>query len=285
MRAAKFIILFGVILGGLCWFLYSENHHIQRTQLDLFGADLPAAFEGFTIVHLSDFHNQKYGPDVKSVIPFVENAHPDLIAFTGDLVDSRNFRPEPALELMRELVPIAPVYYVPGNHEWATGRYEWLETQLRAIGVRVLRNERDRLTRDAAEIAVLGIDDPIFQGNRTDAVSREITAALEGLKPEAFTVLLSHRPEVMPTYADLGLDIVLTGHAHGGQVRLPLVGGLVAPHQGLFPTYDAGVYEMEQTRMVVHRGLGNSIVPLRLFNRPEVVVIRLHGAKSRSEGE
>lgn len=275
-NTAKTILCMLMLVGGLIGFFCYENRSIVLTRFDLYFDKLPAEFEDFTIVHLSDFHNQHYGPGARAVIPFVERAKPDLIAFTGDLVDRRQFRGEPALELMRGLVRLAPVYYVNGNHEWGSGRYDQLEMQIRELGVRVLRNERKRVLRGNTEIAVLGIDDPVFRGNGPDVLFRELSAARSGLEPEVFTILLSHRPEAMKVYAQGAVDLVLSGHAHGGQVRLPLVGGLVAPNQGLFPKYSAGVYEMERTRMVVHRGLGNSIVPLRLFNRPEVIVIQLH---------
>lgn len=276
VRIVKILTLIVVLLGGMIWFFHVQNRSIVVTPVDLSFDYLPASFEGFTIVHLSDYHNQNYGPRLEDLLSAVKMANPDLIAFTGDLVDMRQFHGEKALDLMRQLVTVAPVYFVNGNHEWATGQFDLLEAQLREIGVHVLRNQREVLVRREGELALLGIDDPVLENDELVALTWELSQAMAGLPEQTFTVLLSHRPEAMEVYARLSIDLALTGHAHGGQFRLPFLGGLVAPNQGFFPSYSAGVYEEQRTRMVVHRGIGNSIIPLRLLNRPEVVVIRLH---------
>lgn len=183
------------------------------------------------------------------------------------------------MELIRELVKKYPIYFVTGNHEKWSGKYNDLEKELKKHHVTVLRNEHVTIHKGEQKINLLGIDDPAFvAGNRDEGnvVKDEILKAKFEMKPHAYNVLLSHRPEFLAEYANEKIDLVLSGHAHGGQVRLPFIGGLVAPNQGIFPTYTAGLYEKQNTSMVVSRGLGNSVIPQRIFNRPELVVVQLN---------
>ena len=172
---------------------------------------------------------------------------------------------------------IAPCYYVSGNHEARIPEYENLKTGLETAGVVVLENERIALERNGATILLIGVDDPSFQTDYLLGDSPVVmTDALNSLtQKDAYTVLLSHRPELFDTYAASGLDIVFTGHAHGGQFRLPFLGGVIAPNQGLFPKYDSGLYTQGNTNMLVSRGIGNSIIPIRFNNRPEIIVVEL----------
>ncbi|SCC28504.1 Phosphoesterase [Bacillus mycoides] len=205
--------------------------------------------------------------------------HPDIIVITGDLIDSKSYDAEISLQVIRELVTEYPVYFVTGNHEQWSGKYNSLEKELKKYNVTVLRNEHVSIQKDGQEINLLGIDDPEFtSGNRDEEhiVKSEIRKAKDGMHSDGFKVLLSHRPEFFEEYADEKVDLVLSGHAHGGQVRLPFIGGLVAPNQGILPKYTAGLYEKQNTSMIVSRGLGNSIIPQRVFNRPEIVVVQLN---------
>jgi predicted MPP superfamily phosphohydrolase len=188
------------------------------------------------------------------------------------LIDARRYEEQVSLTLMKRLVAIAPTYFVTGNHEWSSGQFAALEGKQRDAGVQVLRNEAMQLTRAAASIRLLGIDDPLGSYDEGNTVASAITSAA----PEnAFTLLLSHRPEWFSVYVNLGVDVVFSGHAHGGQVRIPFVGGLIAPNQGWLPAYTAGAHQNEATTMIVSRGLGNSVIPQRVFNRPEIVVVTL----------
>ena len=174
---------------------------------------------------------------------------------------------------------IAPCYYVTGNHEARVSEYYELRDGLIEQGVVVLDDERIELELSGKTIALLGVNDPSFQ---TDYLFGDSETVMQGKLQEIsdeeneFTILLSHRPELFGVYADSNMDLVLSGHAHGGQFRLPFVGGLVAPNQGLFPKYDAGLYTEENTNMIVSRGIGNSILPFRFNNRPEVILIDLY---------
>ena len=172
-----------------------------------------------------------------------------------------------------------PAYYVTGNHEARVSEYNELKEGLIDQGVVVLDDERIELELSGETIALLGVNDPSFQTDYlfgdSETIMKNRLQEISDAKNE-FTILLSHRPELFEVYADNNIDIILSGHAHGGQFRLPFVGGLVAPNQGLFPKYDAGLYTDENTNMIVSRGIGNSILPFRFNNRPEVIIIDLY---------
>ena len=239
---------------------------------------LPGAFDGYRIAHISDFHNTEIGEGNSKLLSMLREAEPDIIAITGDLIDSRNTDISIALSFIEEAVQIAPCYYVAGNHEARVREYDALKSGLKAAGVIVLENEKLTINDSGEGITIAGVNDPSFC---TDYLSGDaaavIGARLSELTTEenGFTILLSHRPELYDTYADYGINLVLSGHAHGGQFRFPFLGGLIAPNQGLFPKYDSGLYAERGTNMIVSRGIGNSIVPLRFNNRPEVILIEL----------
>lgn len=252
------------------WVLWG-NKALQLNAITAESEYLPDAFAGYRIAHVSDLHNAKMGQDNKKLLVLLEKAEPDMIAITGDLIDSRRTDIDTALAFAAEAVKIAPCYYVPGNHEARITEYAALRDSLTTLGVTVLEDARVTVHKDGQKITIIGVKDPSFQSN-TDMHNR-----LQQLTDEAdsYTVLLSHRPELFDTYVQNGADLVLSGHAHGGQVRLPFTGGLIAPHQGLFPEYDSGLYVREDTSMIVSRGIGNSLFPLRFNNRPEVILITL----------
>lgn len=184
-----------------------------------------------------------------------------------------------ALDFVKEAVKIAPVYYVTGNHEASLSQYNELKAGLETIGVTVLDNDAVQLNHGKEAISLIGLSDPDFtiKGDIFGEVPAMVSTKLNNLADDenSYTILLSHRPELFESYVHCNIDLVLSGHAHGGQFRLPFIGGLIAPNQGLFPQYDAGLYTSGSTNMIVSRGLGNSIIPIRFNNRPEVVVIEL----------
>lgn len=278
-KKTKRIILFIVTLIGMSVFFYVQNNLISITRVDITSSKIPSTFKGFKILQISDLHNKKFGNNQETLIQKVKGENPDVIVITGDLIDSKSYDAEVSMELIRELVKKYPIYFVTGNHEKWSGKYNDLEKELKKHHVTVLRNEHVTIHKGEQKINLLGIDDPAFvAGNRDEGnvVKDEILKAKFEMKPYAYNVLLSHRPEFLAEYANEKIDLVLSGHAHGGQVRLPFIGGLVAPNQGIFPTYTAGLYEKQNTSMVVSRGLGNSVIPQRIFNRPELVVVQLN---------
>ncbi|QWG33670.1 metallophosphoesterase [Bacillus mycoides] len=277
-KTKRIILLIGTLVG-ISIFLYLQNNLISITEVKITSSKIPSSFKGYKILQISDLHNKKFGDNQDVLIKKVKNLHPDIIVITGDLIDSKSYDAEISLQVIRELVTEYPVYFVTGNHEQWSGKYNSLEKELKKYNVTVLRNEHVSIQKDGQEINLLGIDDPEFtSGNRDEEhiVKSEIRKAKDGINSDGFKVLLSHRPEFLEAYANEQVDLVLSGHAHGGQVRLPFIGGLVAPNQGMLPKYTAGLYEQQNTSMIVSRGLGNSIIPQRVFNRPEIVVVQLN---------
>lgn len=270
-------VVAAILFALIAWIIWG-NTALELNTYTVTSSKLPQSFDGYRIAHVSDLHNAEMGKDNEKLLTMLRDADPDMIAITGDLIDSRNTDIEVALQFVRAAVKIAPCYYVTGNHEARISKYDELEAGMEATGVVVLEDEKTKISLEGGEITLIGVNDPSYQTDYLfgDAGS-VMNAKLEELHTEngEFTILLSHRPELFETYVDHDLDLVLSGHAHGGQFRLPFVGGLVAPNQGFFPEYDAGLYSMNHTNMIVSRGIGNSILPFRFNNRPEVIIIEL----------
>lgn len=274
-RKFRVIILIIIITLG---FLFIENNWIGITRIDVKSKKLPVSFIGLKIVHLSDLHNKEFGKNQRVLLNKIRLERPDIIVFTGDLVDSRRYNEEPSLELMEECVKIAPVFYVTGNHEERTGKSNELSQKLKKLNVNVLKNSSYKIKKGKSSIYILGIDDPTFYrgiGDDRKRIDLEIQKSLKDVNENSFKILLSHRPEQFLVYSNKKMDIVFSGHAHGGQVRLPFIGGLIAPNQGFNPKYTSGKYEMNNSVMIVSRGLGNSLAPIRIFNRPEIICVTL----------
>ena len=272
------LAILAVILAALILWTLWGNTALELNTYVVESENLPERFSGYRIAHISDLHNAQMGRDNEKLLAMLRQAEPDMIAITGDMIDSRNTDVAIALGFAEEAMKIAPCYYVTGNHEARVAEYAAFKEKLMSLGVIVLANERIELEREGQRIALLGVDDPSFQTDYlTGDAETVMETGLQALTQEdaAYTVLLSHRPELFDIYAQNGIDLVLSGHAHGGQIRLPFIGGLAAPNQGIFPKYDAGLYTSGATQMIVSRGIGNSIIPLRFNNRPEVILIEL----------
>lgn len=273
MKRKILSIIFLVIILGI--FVYKGNNHITINEIDAKSRKLPKEFEEYSIVHLSDLHSKSFGKNQKVLIKKIKNINPDLIVITGDIVDSRRYNEKPSIDLVKEVSSIAPVYYVSGNHEIRSGKLPSLEKKLKRSGAIVLRNESRIIRRGKAEILIAGIDDPYSNQKKESALMNyEINMAV-GSNKDLYKILLSHRPEKFKVYIKNNIDLTFTGHAHGGQVRIPLIGGVIAPNQGWFPKYTSGKHEKGNSTMIISRGLGNSLAPIRVFNRPEIVVVTL----------
>ena len=278
-------VIAAALLGLIVWTAWG-NTALEISEYTIAGSRLPDGFSGFRIAQVSDLHNARMGDDNEKLLALLRDAGPDIIVITGDLVDSRNTDTGAALRFAGAAMQIAPCYYVTGNHEARIAEYGDLKTGLEAAGVIVLENEGMELERNGQSIMLTGADDPSFQ---TDYLTGDSAAVMSGVLDslivhDAYTILLSHRPELFETYAASGVDLVFTGHAHGGQFRLPFIGGVVAPNQGLFPKYDSGLYTQGNTNMLVSRGIGNSIIPFRFNNRPEIILVELQTEKSPTAG-
>lgn len=273
-------ILSGILLILIVWTAWG-NIALELNTYTMSSRGLPDAFDGYRIAQVSDLHNAEFGDGNQRLLDMLREAEPDMIAITGDLIDSRKTNIAVALAFAEEAVRIAPCYYVSGNHEARVPEYRELKAGLEDAGVTVLDDARVEIEISGKSITIIGVNDPSFLADYLTSDAAVMDRKLSELSSEgaSFTILLSHRPELFDTYAAHEMDLVLTGHAHGGQFRLPLIGGLIAPNQGLFPKYDDGLYSEENTNMIVSRGLGNSIIPFRFNNRPEVVLIELKSQK------
>lgn len=224
---------------------------------------------------VTDFHSSDNADDV---VAMVASGAPDAVLMVGDMFDddTANRPTERTLSLMRRLSAQYPCYYVSGNHEAWTGEMDALYQQTEEAGVTVLRMSSGVLTVRGQRIALCGIPDPyemVFSG--APDTEEQLRQAMENVDSADFTVLLAHRPELLAKYAQFPLDLVVSGHAHGGQVRIPgVLNGLYAPNQGWFPKLAGGAYTQDGTTLIVSRGLAVRTRLPRIFNRPEVVLVR-----------
>ncbi|MBT2582691.1 metallophosphoesterase [Planococcus sp. ISL-109] len=272
MKKLIALLFVALLLWGFVWV---NNKWIVTTEYTIQSEKLPDAFAGKRIVQVSDLHNTEFGNEQKSLVSKVKAANPDVIFITGDLIDSNHYDLGRSLAAVDGLVEMSEVYYVIGNHEVSSNRLDdEIIPALEERGVEVLRNRSVMWEEDGESVRIGGIDDPLMDVffNEEEFTRNSITEAGLG---EEFTLLLAHRPEQLEVYASEGVDAVFAGHAHGGQIRIPGLGGLIAPGQGWFPDMTEGVFESGDTQLILSRGLGNSGFPLRIFNLPEVVVVTL----------
>ncbi len=217
---------------------------------------------------LSDLHSCVYGKDQHALVDTVAAQAPDAVLLAGDIVDD-DLPEKNAWTVIKALSAVYPCYYVTGNHEWWSGEAERICSQMEAYGVTVLRGENASLTLNGQTVMLCGIDDP-----DSGQSVKQLEKAGASLSKDAYTVLIAHRPERFAFYQRYPFDLIVCGHAHGGQWRIPgLMNGLYAPGQGLFPSHAGGRYDFDGGTMLVSRGLAreSTHVP-RIFNRPEVVI-------------
>lgn len=264
----KYIIL---LILTIMIYIFIDNKRLMVNYYEIENKKIPSEFSGYKIVQLSDLHNKEFGKDSRRLIKKIRSLDPDMIAITGDFIDSRSTNLEVVLKLIEGLKDY-PIYYVAGNHESRIDEYPVFEKKLNKLGVNILNDTYRIIDREASSINLVGMLDPAFKG-KIDALAT-LDRNISKLE-DNYTICLSHRPEFFSNYKLQEIDLTLTGHTHGGQIRLPFIGGIVAPNQGFFPTYIDGVYVEGESTMVVSRGLGNSLIPFRLFNRSEIVFIEL----------
>lgn len=273
----KYILIFLLVITLIVIVAYNvwDNNRVQLTKIRLTETDIPRDLKGLRLVQVSDFHNGTFGKNQSRLLDKLKEAKPDIILITGDLIDRRNTKIDVAIDFVKAARLIAPIYFVPGNHEAWSGKYEELKSRLIEEGVVVLANDAVILKVGQSSLKLAGIIDPgFFEGSGSLDLYEESLASIEGESAD-FSILLAHRPNYTKVYERFDYDLIFSGHAHGGQFRFPFIGGLLAPDQGLLPKYDSGLYRLGKTMMIVSRGLGNSIIPFRLFNGPELILVEL----------
>ena len=269
------LLVFALLLVLAAGSILDSRYHLQLTEYTLFFPKLPASFDGCKVVQLSDLHGMRFGAENRRLVELVRQQEPDIIVLTGDIAGK-----EGALDNVEPLLTgiegLAPTYYVNGNHEWADGCVEEIEALMKSHGVTCLSNEIELLYRGEDSIAIVGAEDP---NGRADMIKPwGLSLRLGELYSDHFSLWLAHRNDYVQMYSDIGTDLILCGHGHGGIVRLPFVGGLLNVNRSFGAEYESGVYSTPHFQMVVSRGLGNSIPVPRLFNRPELVAVTLRCA-------
>jgi len=268
------IALAAVLL--LILFFWTQQNLIKTETVEVTSKKLPSAFDGFRIVVVSDLHGKVFGENNAVLLKKVGALKPDIIAITGDLIETgEQFSIVPAVA--SGLAQIAPTYYVTGNHEWYVKRVTELKKLLTQCGVTVLTNEFVSLERSGQLLVVAGIDDP--NGPADQKTLGELEDEVDAAYKDPFWILLAHRNAPSRYDSEDGADLVRCGHAHGGLIRLPFLGGLIGTDRQLFPKYTSGLWETQWgVQVFISRGLGNAGRTFRLFNRPQLPLIILRAA-------
>lgn len=263
-------IIFACVLVVLCCFAWYENHHLVVTYYDYESNKIVDGLNGYRIVQISDLHNATFGKDNNKLISKIINLSPDIVVITGDIVDSNHTDIDAAIQFVQDISKTCPVYYVTGNHEYwlSEADRQALMKGLEGAGAVILNNEKVTVSKGTASFELIGLDDKSLGDNTLKSLT-------DSCSDEDFIVVLAHEPQYIQEYSRTKTDLLLSGHAHGGQFILPFIGAVVAPDQGFLPEYTAGEYQLNEMTMFVSRGLGNSVIPVRLFNAPEVVCIEL----------
>lgn len=264
------------LAGGILCVVKGLDDRLETTHYLMESPEIPEEFNGFRILQFSDLH----ADSIPGLVDEIRNEAPDIIVSTGDLVHDKGSYAQ-GVRICKRLMEIAPVYAVTGNHDLWRADYSEFERELTDIGVRTLHNERVELIKGGAEIGLAGIDDPFSRDNAR--IKQTIKQSLRQIpKYEGYDILLFHRANLLDLLKNHGFNLILSGHMHGGQFRLPIGGrGVISPKSSwngsklFFPKYFAGHYNSKKTQMIVNRGVGNPMIIPRLFNRPELTVVTL----------
>lgn len=273
------LIILALIAAAAAFLIKDSRDDLEISRYEVKSQKLPESFDGFKIVQLSDLHGAEFGEDGMELVEKVKELEPDMIALTGDFVTDEGDLA--AVEkLAARLVKLCPVYFVSGNHEFGSGLAIEVRNILERAGVKYLSNEYLTISRGEDEILLGGVEDPLAYADMLSP--DELAQKMNDAAPDAFKILLGHRNYWMTEYPELPVDLIFCGHAHGGLIRIPGVGGLIGTDRRLFPDFDAGEYNNGRYTLIVSRGLGNSVPIPRIFNRPEIVCVELSSAYARA---
>lgn len=273
------LIILALIAVAAAFLIKDSREDLEISRYEVNSKKLPESFDGFKIVQLSDLHGAEFGEDGMGLVEKVKELEPDMIALTGDFVTDEGDLA--AVEkLAARLVKLCPVYFVSGNHEFGSGLAVKVRNILERAGVKYLSNEYLTISRGEDEILLGGVEDPLAYADMLSP--DELAQKMNDAAPDAFKILLGHRNYWMTEYPELPVDLIFCGHAHGGLIRIPGVGGLIGTDRRLFPDFDAGQFNNGRYTLIVSRGLGNSVPIPRVFNRPEIVCVELSSAYARA---
>lgn len=273
------LIILALIAAAAAFLIKDSRDDLEISRYEVASQKLPESFDGFKIVQLSDLHGAEFGEDGMELVDKVGSLEPDMIALTGDFVTDEGDLA--AVEkLAARLVKLCPVYFISGNHEFGSGLAVKVRNILERAGVKYLSNEYLTINRGDDEILLGGVEDPLAYADMLSP--DELAQKMNDAAPDAFKILLGHRNYWMTEYPELPVDLIFCGHAHGGLIRIPGVGGLIGTDRRLFPDFDAGQFNNGRYTLIVSRGLGNSVPIPRIFNRPEIVCVELSSAYARA---
>lgn len=273
------LIILALIAAAAAFLIKDSREDLEISRYEVASQKLPESFDGFKIVQLSDLHGAEFGEDGMELVDKVGSLEPDIIALTGDFVTDEGDLA--AVEkLAGRLTELCPVYFVSGNHEFGSGLAIKVRNILERAGVKYLSNEYLTISRGEDEILLGGVEDPLAYADMLSP--DELAQKMNDAAPDAFKILLGHRNYWMTEYPELPVDLIFCGHAHGGLIRIPGVGGLIGTDRRLFPDFDAGQFNNGRYTLIVSRGLGNSVPIPRIFNRPEIVCVELSSAYARA---
>lgn len=257
---------------------------IDVTEYTVISEKIPDSFNDYKILQLSDLHNAKLGKNNSKILKEIEKIKPDIIVMTGDMINTNSKSYDNFFELAKEITKNYTTYYIMGNHEQ---RLEWKKQfeflrQLKNIGVNVLENTDVTIYKNSENINLYGLKQPVSSyknalknNTPTNFSLEDMSKIFPAVNEKEFNILLSHSPFDFDIFSTWGADLTLSGHVHGGLIRLPFIGGVLSPERTFFPKYDAGEYVIGDSKMIVCRGLGNGTLPIRIFNNPEICVITL----------
>lgn len=273
------LIILALIAAAAAFLIKDSRDDLEISRYEVKSQKLPESFDGFKIVQLSDLHGAEFGEDGMGLVEKVKELEPDIIALTGDFVTDEGDLA--AVEkLAARLTELCPVYFVSGNHEFGSGLAVKVWNILERAGVKYLSNEYLTISRGEDEMLLGGVEDPLAYADMLSP--DELAQKMNDVAPDEFKILLGHRNYWMTEYPELPVDLIFCGHAHGGLIRIPGVGGLIGTDRRLFPDFDAGEYNNGRYTLIVSRGLGNSVSIPRIFNRPEIVCVELSSAYARA---
>lgn len=273
------LIILALIAVAAAFLIKDSREDLEISRYEVNSKKLPESFDGFKIVQLSDLHGAEFGEDGMGLVEKVKELEPDIIALTGDFVTDEGDLAA-VKKLAGRLTELCPVYFVSGNHEFGSGLAIKVRNILERAGVKYLSNEYLTINRGDDEILLGGVEDPLAYADMLSP--DELAQKMNDAAPDAFKILLGHRNYWMTEYPELPVDLIFCGHAHGGLIRIPGVGGLIGTDRRLFPDFDAGEYNNGRYTLIVSRGLGNSVSIPRIFNRPEIVCVELSSAYARA---
>jgi len=277
---AMTILIFAVLLYIV------DNYTVGTKVFRIKDKKIPKSFDGYKILHLSDLHNSNYGYNNDVLIKKINKLNPDLVCYTGDMVDKSSANSSNFINLAEALSKKYPAYFITGNHEdrlWDNDRRK-LFVDIKNLGIKILDNEKIRLRRDEGEMNLYGLNLEGKYFRRTYdkftkelQLSKEDIEAILGGKEAGYTILLTHNPLYFEAYSDYGIDLTFSGHVHGGLIRFPIIGGILSPDRIFNPKYDRGLYEKKGSKIITSPGLGGT--KLRFFNRPMIYMVILEVEK------